>query len=123
MAAISELHEVLSRTTWMFFLAIGLWGLFRAIRAQSVDGSYLGAMVVGQLLFVVQLILGVILLTAGGRPVRPGIHIIYGLFSLVFLPFVFGYIRGDDSNRAQWIYAFSTLFLFGIVLRSMETGG
>ena len=118
---LAELHSVLSRTTWLFFLALGLWGLWRGIRRQSVDGSYLGALIVGELLFVVQAILGVILWFQAARPSRGGIHVLYGVFALVFLPFMFAYLQGDDSNRAQWVYAFVTLFLFGIALRAIET--
>jgi hypothetical protein len=49
-------------------------------------------------------------------------HILYGIFALVFLPGLFTYLQGDDSNRAQWVYALGALFLFGIALRSITTG-
>ena len=51
-----------------------------------------------------------------------GIHLLYGIFALVFLPFVYvSVLRGDDTNRAQWVLAFTTLFMFGIALRSIST--
>jgi hypothetical protein len=118
-----QLHGALSQTTWLFFLVIGAWGVLRAARGMGVDGSYLGAMVIGELLFILMAVLGGILYIGGGRPIDTGIHVLYGAFALVFLPFVFMYINGDDTNRGQWIYAFSTLFLFGIALRSIQTGG
>ena len=120
MGFVIVLHEGLANMAWMFFLAIGLWGLVRGIRSLPVDGSFLGAVVVGQALLWVQCVIGVIL-WANGRLValgRPDVHILYGAFVVVFLPFIyFTALRGDDSNRGQWVLAFSNLFLFGVVLR------
>jgi hypothetical protein len=121
METILTLHRVLSNTTWLFFLLVGLWGLYRAIRGNGVDGSYLGAMAVGEILFVVQALLGVILLIGSFSPGR-GVHILYGVFALLAMPGLFAYLRGDDSNNAQWAYATMTLFLFGVALRSIGTG-
>jgi hypothetical protein len=124
MTALIAIHSALSNTAWLFFLIIGLWGLFRAIRGQSVNGAYLGAAAIGQAIFVIQAILGGILWLGGGNLAmqRPGIHLLYGVFALVFLPFVYvSVLRGDDTNRAQWVLAFTTLFLFGIALRSITT--
>ena len=95
--------------------------MFRGFRQQAVDGSYFGALVVGQLVFVVEIILGLILYLDGLRVERMWIHGLYGAFALVFLPGVFFYLHGDDSNRAQWVYAFVTLFLAGIAARSIQT--
>lgn len=124
MAIIQSIHGALSNTAWLFFLIIGLWGLLRAIRGQSVNGNYLGAAFIGQLIFVVQAVLGT-LLWIGGQSAniqRPGIHLLYGVFALVFLPFIYlSVLRGDDTNRAQWVLAFTTLFLFGIALRGIST--
>lgn len=119
---IITIHATLSNTVWLFFLALGLWGLWRAIRAQGVDGNYLGAMAIGEGLYIGQAILGTILWIQGGRPMRADIHLLYGIFALLFLPFIFGVLRGDDSNRGQWVYALSNLFLFGIALRAITTG-
>lgn len=124
MTTLSAIHGALANTAWLFFLIIGLWGLFRAIRGQAVNGAYLGAAFIGQLIFVAQAVMGAILWIGGQSATiqRPGIHLLYGIFALVFLPFVYlSVLRGDDTNRAQWVLAFATLFLFGIALRSIST--
>ncbi|MCB9006450.1 MAG: hypothetical protein H6656_03595 [Ardenticatenaceae bacterium] len=125
MGFVVVLHEGLSNMAWMFFLAIGLWGLVRAIRGQAVDGSYLGAVAIGQGLFLVQALIGVLLWVNGrlSSLARPEVHVLYGAFVIVFLPFIyFTALRGDDSNRGQWVLAFSNLFLFGVALRLITTG-
>ena len=119
------LHQGLSRMSWMFFLALGLWGGYRAIRGQGIDGNYLGAAVVGQALFILQAIIGVVLWIDGRLPnlARPEVHILYGAFVVVFLPFIYlAVLRGDDSKRGMWIMMFSTLFLFGVALRLIDLG-
>lgn len=124
MPTLISIHGALSNTAWLFFLALGLWGLFRAIRGRSVDGSYLGAVFIGQAIFVIQAILGGILWVGGGNLAlaRSDMHLLYGVFALVFLPFIYlSVLRGDDTNRAQWVLAFATLFMFGIALRSITT--
>jgi hypothetical protein len=102
----------------LFLLILGLWSLWRAIRGQSVSGNFLGALVIGQAMILIQAALGALLYLTGhgGNINEPAIHILYGAFSLVFLPFVFLYwLRGDDSNRAQWVLTFAVLFQFGTI--------
>ena len=106
-------------TVWLFSLILGLWSLWRAIRGQGVNGNFLGALAIAEILIS----------SPGGSgryavphrprgqycPTRP--YTSYtARFPLVFLPFVFLYwLRGDDSNRAQWVLTFAVLFQFGTI--------
>jgi hypothetical protein len=111
-------HERFSNTIWLFLLFLGLWSLWRSIRGLGINSNFLGAFVVAEIVIVVQAVLGALLwLTGhGGNVTDPAIHILYGAFSLVFLPFVFLYwLKGDDSNRAQWVLTFAILFQFGTI--------
>ena len=88
------------------------------------EPQFLGALIIAEGLYVLQGVLGVAL-WVGGNSVnvsRMTMHVLYGVFAVVFLPFLFTYQRGDDSNRAQWVYALGLLFLFGIALRAGYTG-
>ena len=108
MGFVIVLHEGMANMAWMFFLAIGLWGVVRAFRVLPVDGSYLGAVAIGQGLLWVQSVMGVILWINGRLAAlsRPEVHILYGAFVIIFLPFIyFTALRGDDSNRGQWVLA------------------
>ena len=125
MSAVLFIHTRLSNAIWLYFLLVGLWGLWRAYRSQGMDGSYLGALAIGEGLYGVQGLLGGILWSGGLLTAvsRPFMHILYGTFALVFLPFVyFVWLQSDESNRGQWVMALSALFLFGIALRSISTG-
>jgi hypothetical protein len=93
LAVLSEFHRLLANSIWLFFLLLGLWGLIRSFRQQPVDGSYFGALVIGELIFLLQGLLGAILYFTGARPARDWQHILYGIFALVFLPGLFTYPR------------------------------
>lgn len=116
-----EIHDVLSRVAVLFFFFMGVWGLIRAISKRGVDGSFLGAMIIGEGLFVLQAVIGLILVIMGARPGR-GVHFLYGVFALVALPGLFAYLKGEDDNQAQWYYAVAILFLAGVSLRAIGTG-
>jgi hypothetical protein len=118
METIVIIHDRFANTVWLFLLILGLWSLWRAIRGEGVSGNFLGALVIGQALILIQAALGGLLYLGGhGANIsQPAIHILYAAFSLVFLPFVFLYwLRGDDSNRAQWVLTFAVLFQFGTI--------
>ena len=119
------LLEGISRMVWMFFLALGAWGLFRAIRGEGIDGNYIGAAYIGQGLFLLQGIIVALLWFNGfGQTMaRPAIYVLYIIFDLIFLPFIyFTVLQGDSSNRGQWVLSFATLFLFGMSLRLIAIG-
>lgn len=118
MDAIAIIHTRLANTVWLFLLILGLWSLLRAVRGRGVSGNFLGALAIAEILILIQVLLGVLLYFDGrlGSVSEPAIHVLYAAFSLVFLPFVFLYwLRGDDSNRAQWVLTFAVLFQFGTV--------
>ena len=125
MEFIFALHQGFTNTAVLFFLVLGLWGLFRSIRGKAVDGSYMGALVVAQILLTVNIIVGGILWLNGRSAgmARFDVHVLYGAFVLVFLPFVYGVLlRGDDTNRAQWVWGFVNLFMFFLIPRFFVTG-
>lgn len=123
---LSLLYGGLQNAVWIFFLAIGLWGTYRAVTGDGIDGSWMGAYTIGMGIIVVQAILISLLWLFGDLATvldRPGIHFLYVAFSVVFPPFIYQYvIQGDDSNRGMWVMSFTTLFMFGIALRLLYTG-
>ena len=74
MEFIGELHRVISLSSVIFLGFVGIWGFIRAIRNGGVDGSYMGALVIGEVLLVLQGLLGLILVIDGARPGRIDPH-------------------------------------------------
>lgn len=119
------LHDGLENALWIFFLLIGLWGTYRALQGEGVDGSWMGAFYISIGIVLVQTILtGLLWLNGQLSDLQdPGIHILYLAFAILFPPFMYQVVlKGDDSNRGMWVMAFTTLFMFGIGIRLISTG-
>ncbi len=117
------LHDRLALTALMYVTVMGLWGLWRAFRRQEIDGSFWGALVVAEIVILIQGLLGGYMWFAGLRPMRGGVHILYGIASALVIPGVFAFTRGGADRRATFIYAISLLFLAGLIIRGITTGG
>ena len=122
MANLTLLHARLVITILLFFGALAIWGFANFLRRTGVTGGYRGALAIGELLVLAEFMLGVILFVGGDRPLRPGIHILYGVVAIITLPGTFAYTRGRDGQTEQLIYALTCLFLCGIALRALSTG-
>ena len=123
MDLLTTIDTGLTNATRTFFLVLGLWGVFRSLRGQGIDGSYLGALAIGAGLFVLGLIFDIVLWFGGTVPERAGLHYLYAIFAALLVPFIYASVlRGEVSNQAQWIFAFVCLFLWGVVDRIIVLG-
>jgi hypothetical protein len=118
-----EIHSRLANTLLLYVIALAVWGLWRFIRRQGVDGSYWGALAIGELLIVAQGLLGAYLWFIDAlRPERGGIHILYGVVSAIAIPAVYVFTKGGDQRRDMVVYAAVLFFTIGLILRSISTG-
>jgi hypothetical protein len=117
------LHDRLATTALLYMIVLGIWGLWRYFRGQSIEGSFWGALVIAEIVLVVQGLLGGYLYLTGLRPVRGWIHILYGIASVLVIPGVFAFTQGASDRRTTFIYAIALLFLAGLIIRGIATGG
>jgi hypothetical protein len=118
--SLPEIHARLGNTALYFVLALGAWGLWRYIRKQGLDSSYWGALIIGEIILLVQGSLGAYLWLNGLRPGR-GIHILYGIVAAMIIPGIYAYTRGDEDRRVMLIYGVALLIAVAIILRAMMT--
>ena len=123
MAAVAFIHARLSITVLLFMLALGIWALWSHLRGEGIGGSLWGALVIGEILILVEGLLGAGLFLAGLRPARSAIHILYGIVLALSLPAAFLYTRGRESRAETLIYAIVALFLAGVTIRARLAGG
>ena len=116
------IHSGLANTASLFMLILGLWSLYYYIRNQLLDGSFFGIVAVGEILLIVQALLGLTLVLSGAQASRPFLHYLYGFFSILVLPAVYYYTNGDEQRRAALIWCFTGIFLFGLSLRLIGMG-
>ena len=122
MSVLLVIHDRLSISLLLFMAALGVWGLFAFLRGATLSGSLAGAFVIGQGLIVAQVLAGVVLLVGGNAPADQT-HYLYGATAILVLPFVWSYLRDRDQRTALLYYSVLALFIAGLAVRGITTGG
>jgi heme A synthase len=122
MSVVELFHDRLATTVMLFFLVAGVWGLIEFARGGVLGGAVAGMLLIGQVLVVVQGLLGMALFLWGDRP-SDSVHILYGFTAALVLPFVWSYVRDKAPRQGLMIYSLVALFIFGLAIRGMTTGG
>lgn len=119
--SLSEIHGRLGNTAMLYFLAIAFWGFYKFFRKQDVNSSYWGALAIGEILLILQGLVGVYLWFFIARPER-WIHILYGFMGLIMIPGAYVYTKGRDERPELLVYGTATLIGFGLLMRGIFTG-
>ena len=122
--SIAFIHDRLAMATLLFGAICVAWGLLNYLRKQPVTSGYWGALVILQILAVVQTVVGLLVFAGGGSGglLRPIVHGLYGATLLLSLPAAYVYSGGKDRRQENLIYAVVCLWLVFIVERSISTG-
>lgn len=120
---IFEIHARLGNTILLYAILMAVWGAWRFIKSQGLVSGFWGALVIAELLILSQGGLGTYLWAIGARPVQEGMHILYGIVSLLPIPLVYIYTKGRDGRPELLLYTVAFLFILGLVLRAIATGG
>ncbi len=103
---LSQIHGAVANACLIFSLIVAGYGFLRYFTNQGIDGSFLGTVAVGEVLYLAQIVLGILLLAGGGpRPARLWVHMLYGVVLVLMYPAAYGLTRGRDSRREVVIYA------------------
>lgn len=119
--SLTILHHGLSNACLIFSLVISGYGFWAYWRGQGLTGSYLGILVIAELLYLAQAAVGVALVLQGVVPARGWVHYLYGVVTIISVPGLYAYVRGRDTRREAMLYAVLGLFLAGISLRAATT--
>lgn len=118
-----EVHSRLANTAMIYCILMAAWGFISFFRKQGVSSGYFGAVVIAEILFAVQGVIGLIL-WFGVSTFRPGwVHWLYGIVLLMGAPVVYAYTKGKHDRPEALLYAVAFLILIAITLRAMVTAG
>ncbi len=115
------IHSRIAVTAVLFALALGAWALWSFLRGQGVSPSYWGALIIGELLMLVQGFLGILLILGGERPADL-LHLLYGVLVALSWPGIYVYTHARGDRREAGLYALVSFFIFGLALRAIMTG-
>jgi heme A synthase len=116
------LHQGFGTVVLIYSGLMALWGLFLWLRGSNPSGGYLGALVLAEGVIVLQGLIGILLLLLGHRPQGP-LHYLYGILALITLPSAYVFGERATERRDSLIFGLAGLFLVGVAIRGIMTGG
>ena len=118
---LAEVHGRLANTAMIYCILMAVWGLIQFFRGKGVSGGYFGAVVIAEVLFAIQGLIGLIL-WFGVSTFKPGwVHWLYGIVLLMGAPLVYAYTKGKNDRPEMLLYAVAFVIMIALVLRAMVT--
>jgi heme A synthase len=117
------LHARLAVATILFAILLGVWGSYQYIRHKAVSGGFRSGYLMLCGLIAVQGLFGVLTLLTGSRLHQP-LHIVYGVFSVLFLPGLYFYsASGRPSKPREAVFLAASCWIVLVALgRGWITG-
>jgi heme A synthase len=98
---VAFLHQRFAFALLIYAVILGIWGGFKFLRRRAISAGFRSSYLLMIGLLAVQGLLGVLSLTTF-RP-REILHVVYGIFAIVFLPGVYLYAaRGSRDRDDRW---------------------
>jgi hypothetical protein len=98
-------HQRFALALIIFAAALGLWGTFEFLARRAVSGGFRSSFLLMAVLTAAQDLAGLALFL-GGRPPHYLLHVVYGIFAIIFLPAVFIWAgRGSRLREAAFLTA------------------
>jgi hypothetical protein len=119
--AMTEIHNTLANMISLYSLIMAGWGFFNFARRRPPDGSFNGALAVAVGLYIIEGLVGIILLLMGQSAGR-SLHWLYGVTMALTIPAIFVFTRGRNSSLESFLYGAGMLFIWGLADRAAETG-
>ena len=114
------IHDRLWITAAIYSAVVGLWAFYRAFQQQDLDSNFWGALVINELIFIVQAILGAIVLLQNAQAAR-WVHYLYVVVGVITLPAAYAFTHGRGTRQEASTYGLVCLFLMGIAIRAVTT--
>ena len=114
-------HRVSATALVAFSVLLGVWGAYGYFRHARVSGGFRSGFLIMAGLTVFQGLFGLALVATGHPPGRL-LHIVYGIFAVIFLPGAYLYSQGGSKRREAVILAGAAWIVAIAYLRGISTG-
>ena len=120
MDAVLSLHGRVAYALVLYYVAVGIWGLFLGIRGSGPSPGFRGAIAVAVIASLGQGGLGLLVMLFL-RPLADALHALYGVAIVLAMPFAVSLVR-DRAPRGQSVaLGFAALFTAGLAIRGIIT--
>ncbi len=115
------LHTFGARALVAFAVLLGIWGAYGYFRNAQVSGGFRSSYLIMAGLTAVQGLFGLALLVTGNPPSRL-LHVVYGIFAVLFLPGAYLWAHGGSKRREAVILAAAAWIVAVAYFRGISTG-
>jgi hypothetical protein len=115
------LHTLGARALIAFAVLLGIWGTYGYFRHAGVSGGFRSSYLIMAGLTAVQGLAGLSLFVLGHPPARL-LHIVYGIFAVLFLPGAYLWAHGGSKRREAVILAAAAWIVAIAYFRGIATG-
>jgi hypothetical protein len=115
------LHRFGATALVAFAVLLGIWGAFGYFRNAQVGAGFRSSYLIMAGLTAVQGLFGLALLATGHPPVRL-LHVVYGIFAVLFLPGAYLWAHGGSKRREAIILAAAAWIVAVAYFRGISTG-
>jgi heme A synthase len=119
--ALGSLHGFAARALLAYAVALGIWGTYRYFRNQPLDGGFRASYLIMAGLTALQGLIGLATFLLGARPAEL-LHVVYGIFAVIFLPGAYLYAHGGSPRREAVILAGAAWVVSIAFFRGIATG-
>jgi len=122
LSTLAFLHGYGATVLLIYAVLLALWGTYHYFRTQKVSGGFRSSYLIMAGVTALQGLLGLAALIGGGSPREGLLHVVYGIFAVIFLPGAYLYARGGTSRREALILAGAGWIVSIAYFRGISTG-
>jgi hypothetical protein len=119
--ALLSVHRVSANALVAFSVVLGVWGAYGYFRHAQVSGGFRSSYLIMAGLTAFQGLAGLAVFALGHPPGRI-LHVVYGIFAVIFLPGAYLYAHGGTKRREAVILAGAAWIVAIAYLRGISTG-
>jgi hypothetical protein len=114
------LHRIGFNASLLMSVLLAGWGLFTFFARRPLSGGYRSTLYLAEGLFVVQGILGLVLL-ATAHHLRDPLHLLYGVLLVIAIPIGAGYGGGWEGRRQALVFGILGVIMAALSVRALMT--
>jgi heme A synthase len=118
---LGSIHGFGARLLLVYAVALGIWGTYRYFRNQELGGGFRASFLIMAGLTALQGLIGLATFLLGARPTEL-LHVVYGIFAVIFLPGAYLYAQGGSRRREAVILAGAAWIVSIAYFRGIATG-
>lgn len=121
MQVLIALHGIGARALLVFAILLAIWGTYAYFRQAAISAGFRSSYLIMAGLTAAQGLVGLAAFAFGGRPTEL-LHLVYGVFAVIFLPGAYGYAQGGTPRREAVILAGAAWVVSIAFFRGIATG-